>query len=36
MDISQNEKTWVNFVRLFKWSTVAVFGGTLILMLIFG
>lgn len=36
MDISQNEKTWVNFVRLFKWSTVGVFGGTLILMLIFG
>jgi hypothetical protein len=36
MDISQNEKTWVNFVRLFKWSSVAIFGGTLILMFIFG
>ena len=36
MDSKQNEKSWDNFVKLFKWSTVAVFGATLVLMLIFG
>lgn len=36
MDSKQNEKSWENFVKLFKYSTVAVFGLTFILMLIFG
>lgn len=36
MDSSQNEKSWVNFVRLFKWGSIAVFGCTFALMIIFG
>ncbi len=36
MDISQNQKTWVNFVRLVKYSSIVVFGSTLVLMFIFG
>jgi hypothetical protein len=36
MDSSQNEKSWANFVSLFKYSTVAVFGSALVLMLLLG
>lgn len=36
MDISQNQRTWANFVRLIKYSSVIVFGSTLILMIVFG
>lgn len=36
MDNSQNQKSWENFVKLVKWSTVGVFGITFILMLILG
>lgn len=36
MDISQNQTTWTNFVQLIKYSSIVVFGSTLVLMFIFG
>lgn len=36
MDPSQNQKSWDNFVRLITYSSIVVFGATLILMFIFG